>query len=311
MYCISYGFYVLSSYIVSHLGTRYAFLLSMVPYIIFNALCATLELGHSILLLSLFSGMSAGLFWYPYHTRLIRHSNVHKFGKQLATLRFIEISVSSLGPIIGALLLYLNHTVLFIGGAVALVCSIFMQVRQTNEKIPCPFVHTSHSPRYMCEGVLNACSTIWPLLLFVTGIRLLVIGSLYTVIRLIDIGISFFLGKKLENVHKLSRIGAYFQSISYVVRALFVYPLFMTISTLIAELGASLMYIFFSKEWMSQARLHGMGIILFRERFLLVGRLFVFICCGVVLFFTHDVALSVSSGLLLGGCSSLFLARTL
>ena len=323
----AYIVFLISGKFISSIGVKHTMMISIPFFIIHYLLIYTIDIiSWPIIILSLSAGLASGLFWFAFHIEFSKFTNAKKRGSQIGLLNSITMGISIIGPILGAAIIALfSSKLLLIINIILISLSIIPLFFSKDSKITLhikakDILYTTTIRQrisFIAEGVRAYSAVIfWPIFLFILSFGYLVVGSVYTIVRIINTITSMLVGKYLDShdSKKVLKSGTIIDAISLGLRAFI--PLSAITVTSITSLGGvgfTVLHNAYSKLWYEKAHKQGAAFILSRELYLEIGRMSI-VFFALVLFislqyfampFKESVYIMSASVFVLGGISAI------
>ena len=278
-----------SGKLISKIGVKHTMLVSIPFFLLFYYLVYTIEVYQwPIIFISLCAALASATYWFAFHIEFAKYTKGKKRGSQIGLLNAINTAISIIGPILGGIIISVSGPkALILINSALMICSGVPLLLTKDEKVTVHitpkevFFTTTFRQRisFICEGLRSYSATIfWPLFLFFMQISFFIIGSVYTVVRIVNTLTSVVVGKYLDKHHpkKVLKLGTTLNAISLFIRAFL--PITAVAATSITSLGGlgfTIMNNSYAKIWYEKAHHFGARFILSRELYLEIGRFFI------------------------------------
>lgn len=283
---------VASVKIFSRVGLKHCMLISMPFLLVFFILLYTIETNMWPLpVLSLFYGISAPLFWVPYHIDFSRSSSKKKRGQEVGYSKIIAATFAALGPLIGGVILFfLGFKFLFILVAVLLMGSIIPLFLSKEIHQPFDFSLKEFFKGQKFTDVVGFLThgaemrlgwVVWPLFIFVfiLGEKYVSLGIVSSLALFSSVIFIFFAGKISDKIGNkpVLKVGVVANAIVWMVKSFIVTPFQVIITDIFYGASQATMHVPFDTEVYDKARKRNVtGIILQREFYLHLGAALMF-----------------------------------
>lgn len=306
--------FLLSVKLVHTIGVRLTILLSLLPQVAVNVLLMFTSYIHiSALAIGTLSGLINGLFWYACHVQFLYHANKKHVGYQVGFIQGVEIFAGMIGPLFGGLILAFGGKVLLLTIGVVLSClAVIPLAHNTKHEDLHPYVESktpSIGVPFIVEGIMHYGSMLYPIYIFISGITVLFIGILYSGFKLVQSVISIIVGE-LSDEKKgptLIHAGATIQSVLFFFRAFSTNPVLLGALSVVGDIGATIFGASFMHSWMAKSKELGTSYVIFREKWVYVGRFLLILLVWFCYVITGNIITALSSGFVLAGVSALLL----
>jgi MFS family permease len=222
------------SWIVTKVGVKGAFLVSTLLLILFILLVFGATTLEELVMGFVIWGLSAGIWWYTYHTFFLEVGDKDKVGRETSIFMLLQIGVSLIVPlVIGSLLTAFSGLMigyfLIVVACIALVLTLFIR---DFERLPVAKVKEVVSdirnhPRRMCSYVAMGGDSalagfVWPLFLTMIFQNTLSLGIFAGMVTVVTAIATIWSGKLTDKMQKtkLEHLGGTIIAISWVIRAL-------------------------------------------------------------------------------------------
>jgi predicted MFS family arabinose efflux permease len=224
------------SWIVTKVGVKGAFLFSVLLLLLFILLVFEAETLEELVMGFVVWGISAGIWWYTYHTFFLEVGDRDKVGRETSIFMLLQIGVSLIAPlVIGVLLstfsgLMIGHFLIAVS-CIALVLALFIRdferlpVAKAREVVSDIRNHPRRMCSYMAMGGDSALAGfVWPLFLTMVlqnPLSLGIFAGMVTAVTAIATIWSGSLADKIQKT-KLEHLGGTIIAVSWMIRALFI-----------------------------------------------------------------------------------------
>jgi MFS family permease len=307
LYAIVFLMFLLGVKLSNKIGIKHTILLS-VPFAIATfVILKYLDYGSGLLyLIAAADATSRGLFWAAMHLNFSEASDKKKEGVQVGLFHSISATLAIVAPLVGGLLAtYAGFGLTFIIVSVILFASavplFFTKDRKStmqysvkelvNRKhITNDLAYLGTSFRFVGAGVF------WPLFIFISGIKVVAIGSIYTVVHIFRAITTIIVGKSCDKHNKgtFVKIGAIIHGTSIMVRGFVTGIIGVGAVTIWGGIGNPILDVPFEAEVYQQSKKNHALEIMIREFYLFIGRLlFLAMCFFLFLVFSVKIAFIV------------------
>lgn len=278
--------FLFSETLMEKVGIKHTMLLS-VPFLIsfYLSIYFLDTFRLPVFVIAILAGLGSALYWFPFHIEFAKYSSGKKRGEQVGLLHAITMLVAVIGPFVGGLILDLGGTKIIMAATISIMIIsgiplILTKDQKTHIAIPMRQVVGGLTPKerfaFLCEGARSyAASLFWPLFMFYSSLSFLVIGTVYTVVRLVNVIVNYLIGKQIDrhNPKKFLKVGTIINALTLGVRG-FIAATATTVTaiTSIGGIGFMMLNTSFSKLWYDKASIGGPAFILKREFYLEIGR---------------------------------------
>ncbi|PLX27199.1 hypothetical protein C0583_04135 [Candidatus Parcubacteria bacterium] len=238
-----------------------------------------------ILFIALLNALASTTYWTAHHLYFLRCTRVEESGTKLGILNSVPVIASISGPFIGSILIVelsynavflFNIFILFIA-SLSLMFSKDLKVSiKLNKKRIVDKENIQKNAIYFAQG-LAYCSTgfIWPILIFVSSIEIITIGSLMLFANIGQALVVYLGGKAADNdtSGKFITIGTFGHGASIFLRALYLTPVFITTFWLMGGLFGGLRNITIDSNFFKHSHRDSGNKIMNRELYMHLGRI--------------------------------------
>lgn len=251
------------------------------------------------LTVALIFGFSIAFYFAAYHIIFSRCSDKNEEGVSTSLMSIFSGLFSAAGPLIGSL--FISRTSfdnLFVLVLIILLLSLIPILMMRDMKIDVPKFNLKRvfktdswqkALTYQAEGISGLAGIIfWPLFIFMILKEIFSLGIILSVTSVLMIIISLFVGFMADKYKiKLLRIGIIFNSISWILRLLFLNPIGVFVTNLYSSVSSSFIGTPFARRVYSDSKnsKYISDYFLFREFNLEIGR----ILALLVIFFTNNI----------------------
>jgi hypothetical protein len=238
-------------------------------------------------------------------------------GKKFGALEGIPILTSISSPFIGAILItafgfqgtFITTIIFLIIGGIALFFTKDINVKpdlSIKRVIDKKNIH--RNMLYIVEGfVFVPAALCWPILLYLLGFSIKLIGGLFLLSNIITAAIILWSGKQVDKQnYSFIKYGTLGYSISLFIRALVKSVFFLTASQSLGGLSSPFWSVPMHALTYKKIKKNNKHLILTRELYMHIGRLFM-IGTLLALTFTFPLLVVLSTGLILGAIGTLFI----
>lgn len=221
-------------------GYRRTLIFSIIPFFLFVGLLV-LSQSYPILLVlvGIFWGIHAALFWFGYHGLFVKRGDYEHFGKQTGLSQALYIAIGVVTPILGGLIiLRFGYPALFLvaGAIFALGVMIALLSKEIKPHHDARIVnviqlfktHKKVMAGYFGWGLESALySTIWPVFLFLLVGKILSFGEIISAAVLVAAIITYLVGLVVDRmgVKEVISLGSIIGFLTWVIRAIVRAPL--------------------------------------------------------------------------------------
>jgi len=195
------------------LGYRRTLVLSVIPFFLFVGLLALSQVYPFLLILvAIFWGIHAALFWFGYHGLFVKRADHEHFGKQTGACQALYILFGILTPVLGGLIVVkFGYQVLFLaaGAIFALGLMVALLSREIMPRRDARIVNViqlfkSHKKvmvGYFGWGLESALyGAIWPIFLFLLVGKILAFGEIIAAAVLVAAIITYLIGLVVDKI---------------------------------------------------------------------------------------------------------------
>ncbi len=195
------------------IGYRKTLIVSTIPFFLFVGLLAFSQGQPGLLVLvAVFWGIHASLFWFGYHGLFVKRADREHFGKQTGLCQAIYILIAVLTPILGGMMivkfgyqaLFLTAGAIFTLGVMVALLSKEMRPRRDariTNVIQLFKTHKRAMMGYFGWGLESSLhSTIWPVFLFLLVGKILTFGGIIAGAVLVAAVIAYLTGLIVDRV---------------------------------------------------------------------------------------------------------------
>ncbi len=321
VYSLVFFFFFLGVRLCNKIGIKHTVLISL-PLAV-AAFVSLNFLNHGSGLLFFIAAADAahrGLFWAAMHLDFTSASDAKNQGIQVGLFHSISTMLAVIGPFIGGLMaVKLGFGTTFIIVSIILMCSavplFFTKDKKTHMQYSFKDLvnrkHVKNDLAYLGTGFRFISGGIfWPLFIFIGGLKIITIGSIYTVVHIARAITTILVGKACDKHNKgiFVRIGAFIHGTSIMVRGFVSGIAGVGIVTIWGGIGNPILDVPFEAEVYGQSKKNQGLEILIREFYLFIGRvLFLAICFFLFLVFSVKFAFILL--FIMGGLGAIFQAR--
>ena len=206
-----------SAYLIRFIGPNRVMALSDLSDIIAYMLLATISLyGWPVWLIALFKGSGKGLYWPAFHASFARDRNRKSTGTQIGILSSILLIAGAIGPLMGGVVgdAYGLRYVYLIGGALMFVSALPL-IFGTNEfegykldysKLIFKKVKSDYMANFSLSTMMLTQILVWPMVIFFFVSSYTGVGLLSSVITLVSIVVTMYVGKREKKKGELGYI---------------------------------------------------------------------------------------------------------
>ncbi|MBT5023178.1 MFS transporter [Candidatus Woesearchaeota archaeon] len=318
-YAFAFSFFFLGLYLCKKIGVKHSILISAPVTIGYLILLHTLKsAGWPLFFIALIGGIGDGIFWSSFHIYFATKSDDGSRGKQVSTLNGSIAILGAFAPIAGgAIAGFWSFGTLFIIGSVLFLVSALPLFLTHENKIEVKFnlnqliekKHFIDDLPYIGEGIrYGALGVIWPFYIFLVGLNVVLVGFSFTLANVFYVIFNFIMGMVTDSENKIAlvRLGAVMHGLSVVVRG-FVGNVWsvMFVHSFGGVTAPMLEVPFLSLFYENSSKSKGI-IIVIREFYLALGRIFVY-SLGIVLFwYTGSFVKSFAPLFIIAGLSCYF-----
>ncbi len=321
MLTLSLFLHFLTISILKKIGIKKTLVISYLTTILFyvilyNSEAIIMENGKFVFLafMGTINVIFTTFFWMAHHLHFIKVTKKKNSGKSYGLLMAIPALLGISSPLIGSILIN-NHgfksafivaTVLMIFSSVALFLSkeINIKHKKINFKNVIKGNGIKTNTMFFVEGVsIIATGFIWPLMLFLTGKKLITLGILYLFSNLIYSYISFYSGKLIDKrgIKNVLLIGTIGHGFSVILRAFSKTMLFITGFQSMGAFFGALWDISFTSNFYKNSHKHPVDSVLNREVYLHLGRISMFLLTILIYLFVGNFVFAFFIALIFSG----------
>ena len=221
--------------IMARLGHDWTILISHLFFLAYYIFLYTINVSfYMIPLAIIFRAIGMALFWPSYHISFARFSKQNQRGKYVGK-KFYAITVPNIfGPVLGGVILsYYNYHILFIIVSIFLIISAIPLFFTKREKETYEDNHQQawarvfqkdnqkYSLGFICESLEgNSNEYLWPLFMFIIGIKYLSIGELTSFAIFLSLIAIFLAGRITDTKNRLGLLkkGSLLTSFSWILK---------------------------------------------------------------------------------------------
>jgi hypothetical protein len=311
--------FYLATKTMAYLGVKHTMQLNIPCLLLLFYFLYTIENQWSIYLMAATHALSLGFFWSAFHIEFSRVTHIEKGGSEVGNLTALTEILAVISPLTGGIILYFYGN-----GAIALVSAIFTigsavpLLLSKDEYIKVSFnfreFMTALTPNqkiaFFSEGIRNVTAIVlWPIYITFVGLGVLALGSIYTIVRIIIIIMSYIIGQasdKFSPKHIL-RIGTIIHSGTMIVRGfLGTLGSFIAITSL-SSIGYVTFNVPMQKMYYGVAKRLGPIFIIGRELYLELGKIVMLLIVLGVYLITVDFKLAAIISFILAAIATLCL----
>lgn len=222
------------------IGYRRTLILSVIPFFLFIGCLALSQSQPGLLVLvSIFWGIHAALFWFGYHGLFVKRADQKHFGKQTGIAQTLYILAAVITPVLGGLIiLEFSYQALFlVAGAIfalgVMVALLSGEVKPHRDAriidvIQLFKTHKKVVMAYFGWGLESAIyGTIWPVFLFLLVGKILFFGEIISAAVLLAAIITYLVGLIVDRVggRTIINLGAMVGFLTWALRAIVRMPL--------------------------------------------------------------------------------------
>lgn len=291
-----------------------SYVLTIIFYIfLYNTefLVATIGKIGYLTILAVLNTMYIALFWTSFHLFFIKSTRKNE-GKKYGILMGIPVILGIVSPFVGSLLIgnfgfqvtfIVTSVLLAIGGSTLFFSKETKASTKRDMKKIIKGSGVKANWMFIFEGA-NTCGTafIWPVLLYVLGMKLISLGLLYLFSNSLFAIVSYLSGKITDKhgARKIIRIGSIGHGISLILRAFTKTMLLMTFAQSLGGLFGALLFVPFRSSFYKHSHKDSSNSILNREFYLHVGRVCLF--TGIIaLYFAFGIQTALITSLIISG----------
>lgn len=283
------------------IGYRRTLILSVIPFFLFVGFL-TLSQRYPILLVlvSVFWGIHAALFWFGYHGLFVKRADQEHFGKQTGLCQALYILVGILTPILGGLIVIkFGYQALFLAAGAIFTLGVMVALLSREIKpyhdariidvIQLFKTHKTVVAAYFGWGLESALyGTIWPVFLFLLVGKILSFGEIVSAAVLVAAIITYLVGLVVDKmgVKEVISLGSIVGFLTWIVRAIVRVPLAIVGVDGLYRVTEQMLHIPLSVRSYQKAITGGTGQALyFMEISLGLGSVLGLLLAGVLIFF--------------------------
>jgi len=222
------------------IGYRRTLIISVIPFFLFIGLLALSQLYPVLLVLvSIFWGIHAALFWFGYHGLFVKRADHEHFGKQTGLSQALYIATGVVTPILGGLIiLKFGYQALFlVAGAIftlgVMIALLSREIKPHRDAriinvIQLFKTHKKVMLGYFGWGFESALySTLWPVFLFLLVGKILSFGEIISAAVLVAAIITYLVGLVVDKigVKEVISLGSIIGFLTWIIRAIVRAPL--------------------------------------------------------------------------------------
>lgn len=275
---------------------------------------------NSLLVLAVIAFTSAlgdAMYWHGFHLDFALKSRPKHEGRELGILEATTILLRMTSPLVGAFLAtYFSFELVFLVATFFLVIAVLPLLvsenitfsRTISAKRALSFSHLKWNLLFLLEGFNHiAQAFIWPLLLYIINFTLIIIGSLVSLATLLSAFITYASGNLSDRygTKKVFRTGALSNGITLFLRAFFDSTSGVFIFQTLGGLSAPLFSLPFITTVYRKAKHEAVEILMTRDTYLNIGRVFFFLLTIASIFLLGEV-LGLVIMLIIGGIVTIF-----
>lgn len=318
-------FFVLHA--IARLGVKRTLIISYIFNIIFYLLLYNTDnfIGLSnktlfLVIIGVFNILPTALYWSAHHVFFFKSTDSAHAGAKIGLLFCLPTLIGIISPYLGSVLItkydfrfvFLLSAVLLVAASFSLLFSENIEVKtaRLNLKKILDLKHIRKNIIFFIQGVsFAATSFIWPILLFLSSIKLTAIGGLYLISSFIYSIVGFLAGKRSDkkssrNLVALSSIG---HGISIIMRGLTTSLMSIVVWQSLGGLFGGVKEITLESKFYKYTRDDIINSIMNRELFMYLGRIFILTVFLVAFIILNDNRAFVF-GLVIAGIITFFLS---
>ncbi|MFH0892132.1 MAG: hypothetical protein V1867_05120 [Candidatus Falkowbacteria bacterium] len=256
-----------------------------------------------LVVIAVFNVSATVIYWTAHHVYFFKTTTAANSGIRAGFINGVPVLAGIMSPFLGALLIdeygfkamFLTSAALLLAAAGALLFSRDIAVEKSNMRLGriLDFEHAGKNLIYFIEGIgFHAISFFWPILLFLSDIKLTSIGLLYLFSNLAFSIIGYYSGKFTDRAgnRKMIAIGSLGHGSSVIMRALAPTVMAMTLWQTMGGIFGSILHVPLEAGFYKfTSRDDYYNAIMNRELYMFAGRIFVVIFFLLVLSFTDTV----------------------
>ena len=275
----------LGFFLATKIGVKHLMGIGTLLLLSFYLMMPSVEHGLFYLLPALIQAASFAFFWSGFHARVTQSLSKNNAGSQLSLFQIVSILAMILGPLIGALFIFLlSFTFAFVMAAFLMLLSL-VPLMLTKEYYLDKALRLkdflSHlTPKrllgHIGEGIEDYTSVIlWPLFIFVVVQGVLSLGFIVSLSALPLVWYLWFVGKRVDaQPNKVLRLGVFSSSFITVLYPFILNPVGLFIMNFFNKVINQTIFLSFQNILYTQAK-KSISYIYFREVFLGLGRIIV------------------------------------
>ncbi len=283
-----------------------SYLINSLTYLILYygpQLYALLHIKIFLSLITLFNALPLALYWSSHHIYFLKSTKSKNSGEKLGLLQSVPLIISIAGPFIGSLLIvhYSFREVFLLSTLLLFIASFFLflskDIKIKSKLTWHKIIDTNNFKKntvFFLQGIgYCATSFIWPVLLFLTSVKLITMGFFYLLSNSLT-GLTVYLGGKDSNKHSgyIIRIGAIGHGLSMILRALSSTLLFMATFQSMGGLFGGLLHIAIDANFYKYSHHDIANAIMNRELYMHLGRITVILILLIAMtIFNFKIAL--------------------
>lgn len=216
------------------LGYRRTLILSVIPFFLFVGLLAfSQDWPNLLILVAIFWGIHAALFWFGYHGLFVKRADHDQFGKQTGISQALYIVVGATSPILGGLIiLKFGYQALFLVAGAIFTLGIMVALLSGEIKphrdakivnvLKLFQTHKRTVTAYFGWGLESSIyGTIWPIFLFLLVGKILSFGGIIAAAVLLASVITYLIGLVVDKMGEknIISLGSLIGFLTWILRA--------------------------------------------------------------------------------------------